>query len=87
MKTVNLTYTSPSYPPLGIEVHRGYELNQDMEGYYVSNRGESFYFDYEVIKQLFTPVGLSWEEVEKENNKPSKVKAVESTKEDISTLL
>ncbi len=74
MKSVILTYTSPSYPPQGIEVHRGYELGKDDNGSYVSNRGDIFYFDYEIIKQLFTPVGLSWKEVEKENGKNDKDK-------------
>jgi len=66
---VNLIYTSPAWPFKGISLTKSYKLGEDENGTYIYNNGFVQYYEYELIKMMFTPKNEnnSWDIVEEEN--------------------
>jgi hypothetical protein len=58
-----LVYSSPAFPPKGIDVNNIYYFGKDGKGTYLVSNGEKKYEKIEYIKTFFTPDKKSWEDV------------------------
>lgn len=68
-KKIRLLYTSPAFPPFDINMKKMYLLDKDNDGTFVSDGEKKIKIDYELIKTLFTPIGVTWEELDKDTKK------------------
>ena len=62
---IKLRYTCAAYPPIGVSIDVQYLFGKDAKGFYYKTSEEKFYADLWFIKMLFTPVGKTWNDVEK----------------------
>ena len=60
---VELKYSSPAFPPHNIRVGRIYILEQDSDGYILSDAKGKIRMNLDEIKMLFTPVEKTWNEI------------------------
>jgi len=64
LSDVKLRYTCASYPPEYIDVGLKYGFGSDYKGVYFTDGKISYYKDLSFIKMLFTPIGVTWEQIE-----------------------
>ena len=65
MDTIQLMYTSPAWVFDGIEMNKAYQLGKDEKGDFIEGHGLRNYYAYELIQMMFTPIGKTWEEIDK----------------------
>lgn len=58
-----LVYTSPAFPPEGIDINEAYRFGKDGKGTFIVSNGEKRYEKIEFIKTFFTPYKNGWENV------------------------
>ena len=59
---IEMMYSSVAMPPDGIVLTNRYMLEKDSNGYFYIVRKEKIYQDIELIKELFSPIGKTWDE-------------------------
>ena len=57
-----MIYSSVATPPDGVVLTNRYMLEKDSNGYFYIVRKEKIYQDIELIKELFSPIGKTWDE-------------------------
>ena len=58
-----MIYSSVATPPDGVVLTNRYALEKDSKGYFYCVGKEKVYQDIELIKELFSPVDNTWDEV------------------------
>lgn len=58
-----MIYSSVATPPDGVVLTNRYALEKDSKGYFYYVGKEKVYQDIELIKELFSPVNKTWDEV------------------------
>ena len=64
-----MIYSSVATPPDGVVLTNRYTLEKDSKGYFYCVGKEKIYQDIELIKELFSPVDKTWDEVFKPTSK------------------
>ena len=58
-----MIYSSVATPPDGVVLTNRYTLEKDSKGYFYCVGKEKIYQDIELIKELFSPINKTWDEV------------------------
>lgn len=58
-----MIYSSVATPPDGVVLTNRYTLEKDSKGYFYCVGKEKVYQDIELIKELFSPIERTWDEV------------------------
>lgn len=58
-----MIYSSVATPPDGVVLTNRYTLEKDSKGYFYCVGKEKIYQDIELIKELFSPIDKTWNEV------------------------
>ena len=69
-----MIYSSVATPPDGVVLTNRYTLEKDSKGYFYCVGKEKIYQDIELIKELFSPIEKTWDEVLKPSSKKSLLK-------------
>ena len=64
-----MIYSSVATPPNGVVLTNRYSLEKDSKGYFYCVGKEKIYQDIELIKELFSPIEKTWDEVFKPTSK------------------
>ena len=64
-----MIYSSVATPPDGVVLTNRYTLEKDSKGYFYCVGKEKIYQDIELIKELFSPIEKTWDEVFKPTSK------------------
>ncbi len=72
---INLIYTSPCFPPDGIKLNKIYTIIKNNDNLFVKTGDEEIQLEETLIKMLFEPKGVKWEEV---NFKDEEVKSIKT---------
>jgi hypothetical protein len=63
---VKMKYSSPAVAPKGINFGWIYTLKRDSRGYYIDDGNLEQVYELSLIKQMFTPIGITWDEISTE---------------------
>lgn len=69
--TAKIVYTSAARPHFQIDIHREYTFGREDKGYFVALSGGKRYLPLSYFKTMFTPVGMTWDELMAQINPPA----------------